>query len=115
MQTPKADPNRHLPVRPSAFAVLAALAEGPIAGIDILDAVNATAAAPPLLGPGTLYRLLRDLRREQLIARVETGAADERQSHHELTSLGRSVLRAEAARLRRTLELAEGRARGGPR
>lgn len=115
MQTNSRDPRDHLPLKPSAFAVLAALAETPLPGIDVLDAVNATTPGSPLLGPGTLYRLLRELRHEQLIARVETGAADERQAHHELTALGRAVLRAEATRLRRTLDLADGRARGGLR
>ena len=115
MQNPARDPRGHLPLRPSAFAVLAALADGPLPGIDVLDAVNATTTGSPLLGPGTLYRLLRELRQDQLIARVETGAADERQAHHELTALGRSVLRAESARLRRTLDLADGRSRSGPR
>jgi DNA-binding PadR family transcriptional regulator len=113
MQTTR-DPRRHLPLRPSAFAVLAALADGPVPGIDVLDAVNATVPGAPLLGPGTLYRLLRELRHDQLIARVDTDSPDERHAHHELTPLGRAVLRAEAARLRRTLDLAEGRARGGP-
>jgi DNA-binding PadR family transcriptional regulator len=113
MQTPARDPRRHLPLRPSAFAVLAALADGPLPGIDVLEAVNATVPGSPLLGPGTLYRLLRELRHEQLIARVETGAADERQAHHDLTPLGRAVLRAEVTRHRRTLDLADGRSRGG--
>ncbi len=115
---PDRDPRRHLPLKPSAFAVLAALAEGPIPGIDILEAVNATVPGVPLFGPGTLYRLLRELRHERLIARVEraTGTGgDERHAVHELTPLGRSVLRAEAARLRRTLQLAEGRGSGGHR
>jgi DNA-binding PadR family transcriptional regulator len=113
---PDRDPRRHLPLKPSAFAVLAALAEGPIPGIDILEAVNATVLGLPLFGPGTLYRLLRELRHERLIARVEraTGTGDERHAVHELTPLGRSVLRAEAARLRKTLQLAD-RGSGGHR
>jgi DNA-binding PadR family transcriptional regulator len=101
----------HLPLRPVVCAVLAALADGARPGIDVLDAVNATVPGRPLLGPGTLYRLLRELRQAELIARTDTGdAADERQVHHELTPLGRSVLRADLERLRRTIALA-GRAR----
>ena len=114
MQPPYRDLREHLPLRPSAFAVLAALADGPLCGIDVIDAVNATVPGTPLLGPGTLYRLLRELRHDQLIARVESTSTDERQAHHELTPLGRAVLRAEAARLRRTLDLVDGRSRGGP-
>jgi len=105
------NPRALLPLKPSAFAVLAALAEAPRPGIDVLEAVNATVPGIPLFGPGTLYRLLRELRQQRLIARVErSGGGDERQAIHELTALGRAVLRAESARLRRTLDLAEGRA-----
>ena len=98
----------HLPMRPAAFAVVAALSQGPKPGIDILEEVNATVPGSPLLGPGTLYRLMRELRQQGLIAREERGAhcPDERQAHHSLTPLGRAVLRAESARLRRTLNLA---------
>ena len=102
----------HLPLRPVACAVLAALAEDARPGIDVLEAVNATVPGRPLLGPGTLYRLLRELRQAGLIARTDAAgaAADERQVHHELTPLGRSVLKADLDRLRRTIALA-GRAR----
>lgn len=103
-----ADVERQLPLRPVACAVLAALAEDPRHGIDVLEAVNATVPGRPLLGPGTLYRLMRELRQEGLIARVEPAAdpGDDRQVHHALTPLGRAVLEAEVERLRRTLTLA---------
>jgi DNA-binding PadR family transcriptional regulator len=105
-----AEVERHVPLRPVAFAVLAALADGPRPGIDILDEVNTTVPRRPLLGPGTLYRLMRELRQEGLIARTDraAGVHDERQAYHVLTSLGLAVLRAEVARLRRTIELAAG-------
>ena len=100
---------QRLPLRPVAFAVLAALADSSRPGIEILDEVNATVPARKLLGPGTLYRLMRDLRTEGLIARTDRGdrSNDERQAFHALTPLGRAVLKAEIARLRRTLALAE--------
>lgn len=100
----------HLPLRPVACAVLAALADGPRPGIDVLEAVNATVPGRPLLGPGTLYRLMRELRQQQLIARAEPAddPGDERQVHHALTPLGAAVLDAEFDRLRRTLNMARG-------
>jgi DNA-binding PadR family transcriptional regulator len=103
----------HLPLRPVAFAVLASLADELRPGIDILEEVNATVPGRPLLGPGTLYRLLRELRQDGLIERAARGTQtdDDRHAVHGLTALGRAVLRAEAARLRRTLKLAS--ARGG--
>ena len=99
---------RHLPMRAVAFAVAAALAHGSRPGIEILEELNRTIPGRALLGPGTLYRLMRELRQQGLIAREERGAhsSDERQVHHVLTPLGRAVMRAEAARLRRTLDLA---------
>jgi DNA-binding PadR family transcriptional regulator len=106
------DPERYLPLKPVTFAVLAALAEGPQPGIHILDAVNATSNRRRWLGPGTLYRLLRDLREAALITRATgVAAGDDRQSPHELTTLGRNVLNAELARVQRTMALAAGRLR----
>jgi len=105
------DPDRYLPLKPTTFGVLAALADGPQPGIHVLDAVNATANRR-MLGPGTLYRLLRDLRQAELIARVASGPnVDERQAPHELTPLGREVLAAELSRLHRTMALAARRLR----
>jgi DNA-binding PadR family transcriptional regulator len=115
---PAADPERHLPLRPVACAVLAALSEAPRSGIDVLDAVNATVPGRPLLGPGTLYRLLRELRQQGLIARTAPAAGgddDERQVHHVLTPIGHAVLRAEVARLRRTITLAGASVQGTER
>jgi DNA-binding PadR family transcriptional regulator len=108
----RADPlQRHLPLRPAAFAALAALADGPAAGFEILERATEVAAGRPFLGPGTLYRLLRELRGEGLIERTAApdeacGGEDERRTYHELTPVGRAVLRAEAERLRRTLDAA---------
>ena len=97
-----------LPLRPAAFAVLAALAEGPRPGFEILERVNQVVPSRPLLGPGTLYRLMRELRQARWIERTappkgEEGAGDERRQYHGLTKRGRQVLVAESARLRRTL------------
>jgi hypothetical protein len=51
---------------------------------------------------------MRELRHEGLIARTDRaeGVRDERQAYHALTALGLAVLRAEVARLKRTIELA---------
>jgi DNA-binding PadR family transcriptional regulator len=97
-----------LPLRPVACAVLAALADGPRIGIDILEAANSTVPNRELLGPGTLYRLLREMRQQDLIERVDlkAGSADDRHSPHGITSLGKAVLDAEVTRLRRTISLA---------
>jgi DNA-binding PadR family transcriptional regulator len=119
MKPSPAEIERHVPARPAVFAVLAALGEGPRPGIDILDRVNGTVRRPRMFGPGTLYRLLREMRDAGLIAR--TGAAapdaprDERRVHHALTALGAAVLEAETERLRATLKLARAGGTGGAR
>lgn len=99
---------RHVPLHAQAFAVLAALADVPKPGIDVLESVNDTVPGRRLLGPGTLYRLMRDLRHDGLITRVPPadGQSDGRQVVHGLTPLGATVLRTEVSRLRRTIELA---------
>lgn len=105
-----------LPLRPVALAVLAVLAEGAKPGVQILERLEDIGSR--ILGPGTLYRLLRELRQQQLIERVETPAGaeitDERQQFHGLSELGSRVLEAESDRLRRTLALAPSRRRSRP-
>ena len=107
----RAETDRHVPVRPATFAVLAALGDGPRVGIDILDRVNGTVRRPVLFGPGTLYRLLREMRDAGLISRTDgakdDGPRDERRVHHALTLLGAAVLDAETDRLHATLKLAK--------
>lgn len=104
--TPEAE--RFLPVRPGVFAVLAVLGEGPKTGVQILSRLDEIGSR--ILGPGTLYRLLRELRQQRVIERVAapSGAAveDDRQQFHALSPLGERVLQAEAERLRRTLAVA---------
>lgn len=113
---PDIDRNRHLPLRPSAFAVLAALDAGPRPGVEILEVTARTGVS--ILGPGTLYRLMRELRQEGWIERVppptEGRKADARRQHHALTAEGRAVLGLEAERLRRTLEQVGGGGRPEP-
>jgi DNA-binding PadR family transcriptional regulator len=97
-----------LPLRPGPLAVLASLANGPAAGIAMLDPAERLGAGGAVLGPGTLYRLLRELSGDGLIERTAAPSdddqpADDRRQYYGLTQLGRAVLEAEADRLRRTL------------
>jgi DNA-binding PadR family transcriptional regulator len=104
-----------LPLRPTAFAVLAVLAEGAKPGVQILERLEEIGSR--ILGPGTLYRLMRELRQQDLILRVPAAPAgateDERQQFHTLSALGRRVLEAESERLRRALAVAAPDARSG--
>ena len=108
-----------LPLRPGPLAVLASLANGPAPGIAMLDPAERLGAGSAVLGPGTLYRLLRELSGDGLIERTAApdgadGASDDRRQYYGLTLLGRAVLEAEAERLRRTLADA-GLLTAGPR
>lgn len=111
-QDPHAPALARLPLRPAQLAVLASLANGPAAGIAILEHVERVGSGAAVLGPGTLYRLLRELAAEALIAHAPAPAnrdqrigqrPDDRRQNYALTALGRAVLEAEAERLRRTL------------
>jgi DNA-binding PadR family transcriptional regulator len=100
-----------LPVRPAAYAVLLALAEAPRAGFEVMERANASLPGRPILGPGSLYRLLRELRRAGWVERVPAPGdpeeeTDDRRSYHALTDLGRQVVRAETARLLRAMRAA---------
>lgn len=101
--------SEELPVRPVSFAVLAALADHPRPGFEILRVIDETVSGHSIIGAGTLYRLLRELRRAGWIERTASPAGeepDDRRQYHRLTTAGRNVLRAEAARLRKTLDVA---------
>ena len=106
--TIQAEALSRLPLRPGPLAVLASLAGGPAPGIAMLEHAERMGAGSAVLGPGTLYRLLRELSGDGLIERTAApahadGAGDDRRQYYALTQLGRAVLEAEAERLRRTL------------
>ncbi len=62
------------------------------------------------LGTGTLYGLIRRLLDQELIAESDERPPerwdDERRRYYRLTALGHAVMRAEAERMERALELA---------
>ena len=91
------------PLSRSVFHVLLALSAGPNHGLGIADDVEAETDGAISLGPGTLYRALKQMVERGLI--VETPApdadADTRRRHYRLTPLGREALHAEAERYRK--------------
>src|SRR5688572_12993106 len=48
-----------VPLTPAVFHILLALADGPLHGYGIMQAVEASAANEPSMGPGTIYGSLR--------------------------------------------------------
>lgn len=100
-----------LPLRPVIFAVLAALRGGAAHGHGILLRVNSELGERVLLGPGTLYRTLKEMRDQGLVEHAlppaDEPAADGRRQYYRLTDLGTSAVEAEARRLAALLDRAD--------
>ncbi len=97
----QSDPSAYLPLPPRTFAMLAVLAAGPTHGYSVMQQVNQTLGRTAFLGPGTLYRVLKELRDEGLIeeSAAPDPAADQRRRYYRLTALGQVVAETEAERL----------------
>ena len=97
------DPNRLLPLRPRVFAILLALAESPLHGYGLMRKLSEDEAGG-LLGPGTLYRLLKELQADGLIVATAAGASDSDgppRRYYTLSGFGKKVARAEGERMER--------------
>ena len=96
-------PETYLPLPPATFHILLALADGEQHGYAIMKGVAERSAQTVRLGPGTLYgslkRLLDSGFVEEAGERADPERADQRRRYYRLTTLGRSVARAEARRL----------------
>ena len=110
-EKPTPDPKSMLPLRPLAFSILLVLKKENLHGYAIMKRVNADMGRPKLLGPGTLYRNLKELREMDLVEHVDPPRADrssdERRAYYGLTSFGKQVARAEAERVARLLREAQ--------
>ena len=88
------------PLRPVVFAVLVALSQQPMHGYGIMKAVNERLVRGGLLGPGTLYRTLKELREDGWVEYTEGPPdADSRRRYYRLTPSGLAVARTEASRM----------------
>ena len=98
-------------LKPSVFHILLALGDRNLHGLGIADWVEQTTDGAVELGPGTLYRSLKEMVDEGLIR--ETGApagdADPRRKYYCITWAGRRAGAAEAARLERLVQVARER------
>ena len=100
---PTVDPRTFLPLTPFAFQVLLAIADTPRHGYGIIREVDERTDGVIKLRTGTLYTLLQRLLDEGLIEesadRPHPDEDDERRRYYLVSSLGQSVLEAEARRL----------------
>jgi DNA-binding PadR family transcriptional regulator len=103
-----------LPLPPATFHILLALVDQDRHGYAILQDIEARTGGELRLSAGTLYRSIARMVEQGLIAEVSRRppayADDERRRYYRITPFGRSVARAEMARLAQLVRLA--RARG---
>jgi DNA-binding PadR family transcriptional regulator len=106
-------PEDLLPLTPAIFHILLALTAGERHGYGIMREVAATTDGQMRLGPGTLYRSIKQMLAGGLIEesdeRPDPTLDDERRRYFRLTTFGLTVARAEARRLARLVHEAEAR------
>ena len=94
----------------SAFHILLALADGERHGFAITREVAQETDGEVKLGPGTLYRMLKQLLDDEWIVEVDLPDADDpRRRYYKLTPRGRRIAQAEAVRLANVVRLARAR------
>ena len=112
MHAPRADPTAGelLPLPSATFHILMAVADGDRHGYAIIQDVAARTDGAVVLSAGTLYRSIQRMLEQGLLEEAEERPApeldDERRRYYRITSFGRSVARAESARLAGLLRLA---------
>jgi DNA-binding PadR family transcriptional regulator len=110
--SPAADINSHLPLTETTFFILLSLSPGSRHGYAIMKEVKALSEGRVILSTGTLYGALKRLLEQRWIERKveESGPANGRERKaYTLTRLGRQVLEAEVARLRRLVAAVQSR------
>jgi DNA-binding PadR family transcriptional regulator len=100
---PRTKPESFLPLPVSEFEILLALADGERHGYSIMTEIAERTGGETRVGPGTLYGSIKRMLANGLIDETEPRRKspddDERRRYYKLTSLGRAVASAEAARL----------------
>jgi DNA-binding PadR family transcriptional regulator len=100
-----------LPLSPAVFSILLALAGGDKHGYAIMHEIAQSSAGALRIGPGTLYRSIKQLLAAGLIKesgdRPDPALDDERRRYYRLSGFGRRVLTAEAERLARLVGQAQ--------
>lgn len=107
----KLEPESLLPLTPTTFHILIALADADRHGYAIMQAIADRTDGRIRIGAGTLYGSLKRLVGDGLLEErelVATGGAEERRRYYRLTTFGRAVARAEARRLEDAVRLARG-------
>jgi DNA-binding PadR family transcriptional regulator len=102
------DPDALLPLRPVELLLLTMLAAGNRHGYGLRQDILDHTGGKIELEAGTLYRHIRRLEDEELVAQAEAPAEEDvRRIYYRLTPFGRKVLTAEMVRLKSLVRLAE--------
>jgi DNA-binding PadR family transcriptional regulator len=98
-------------LRTPVFHILLALAGEDLHGLGIADEVEHATDGAVELGPGTLYRSLKEMSESGMIEEIAAPAedADPRRRYYRITSRGRVLLADEAGRMARVVDLARQR------
>jgi DNA-binding PadR family transcriptional regulator len=103
-------PEEMIPLTPTVFHILLALAGRELHGYGIMKQVAIDTRDRIQMGPGTLYGSIKRMRSADLIVesdeRPDPILDDERRRYYRLTGFGRKVLAAEMDRLSNALGLA---------
>jgi DNA-binding PadR family transcriptional regulator len=96
------DPRNFLPLKPVDLELLLALAGQDLHGYGLVQAISEHTDGLVVLDPGNLYRVIKRLLAEGLVAESdrESGEAGERRKYYRITPLGGRVLAMEIDRLR---------------
>ena len=96
------------PMKPAEFHILLVLAGRDLHGLGIARAIDGATDGVIRLGPGTLYRTLKQLVATALIEEVSApeGEEDPRRRYYRITDSGREGVRADAERLARIVRTA---------
>src|SRR5262249_45763846 len=102
--------DRLIPLSPAHFHILLSLGEGERHGYALKREIAARTEGKMKLGPGVLYNSIQKLLELGLIEesddRPDPHLDDERRRYYRITSLGRRVAAAEAARMKQLVKLA---------
>ena len=100
---------RHLPLSEPVFQILLSLSDQDLHGYAIIQDIRARTEGDVELTPSTLYAAIKRLLDAKLIQEVKPRVADDdpRRRYYQITPLGVQVARLEAARLARSLRMAQ--------
>ena len=102
-----------LPLTPTVFHMLLALADGEKHGYGIMRAVEEETQGQMQIRIGSLYGSIRRMMEVRLIEetneRPDPELDDERRRYYGLTAFGRQVLTAEAARIAQAMTVIQGK------